>query len=300
MLTLLFGSCEKVVEFDIENTERHIVVNALPCTDSLLFVNITYSRFFLDNKPFEPVADATVSVDINGTIYNATSRDGANYLFGHTVTSGDTMTLRVEIPGRDAIVGGTRIPALPAMMPPTAEIDTLQPISMGNVTFALDDPNGANYYYVFLMERDSGTRWNQWESKWDTVDTVRHAYFNCLNKEVTAPEVNSIEGMMDYYNALLFSDDNIDGTNYEITLSLMMFKDTAEHPLLREYTLVVESFSKEAYTYIKESIAAGGIGSYFAEPARIYSNLSNDIGIFAGIARRQYPLTFTYKEQEEE
>ena len=74
---------------------------------------------------------------------------------------------------------------------------------------------------------------------------------------------------------------------------------TAEHPLQREYTLIVEALSPEAYAYTKEVMAARGMASYFAEPARVYSNLSSGIGIFAAIARRQYPLTFTYKEAEE-
>ncbi len=295
----LLCSCEKVVEFDIEEMERHVVVNALPCTDSALFVNITYSRFFLDNQPFQAVTDATVTVDINGTSVTSSGRDGANYLFGHTVTAGDTMTVHVNVPGHDEIVGGTRIPALPTMLPPVAEIDTLMPISMGNVTFTLDDPVGNNYYYTYILERDSGTQWNLWESKWDTIDTVKHAYFNCLNHEITNTEVNSVIGMMDYFSELLFTDRDIDGQSYEITLSLPMFKDTAEHPLLKEYTLVVESLSKEAHQYIKETLAANGMESYFAEPTRIYSNLSSKIGIFAGIARREYPLTFTYKEAEE-
>ena len=67
-------SCEKVMEFDIEESDRMVVVNALPSTDSLLFVNITYSRFFLDNQPFTAVTDATVSIEVTGTTMVATVR----------------------------------------------------------------------------------------------------------------------------------------------------------------------------------------------------------------------------------
>ena len=127
-------SCEKVMEFDIEESDRMVVVNALPSTDSLLFVNITYSRFFLDNQPFTAVTDATVSIDVNGTTMASTGRDGANYLFGYTATASDTLTLHVSTPGRPDIIGGTRVVPLPDMLPPLAEIDTLQPITAGDVT----------------------------------------------------------------------------------------------------------------------------------------------------------------------
>lgn len=297
---ILFASCEKVIEFDIQDSDRYVVVNALPCTDSLFFANITYSRFFLDNQAFPAVTNATVMLDINGTLYGSTSRDGANYLFAYHAAQGDTLTLHVDIPGREAIVGGTRVPYLPDMQAPIAELDTLMPFNTAEITFTLNDPSGRNYYYIFLTERDSGIQWNRFEKKWDTIDTVIHPYFNCVNEEIIAPTVNSTEGFMKYFNGLLFIDSLIDRQSYEVKLSLMMLKDTAEHPLLREYSLVVESLSPEAFRYTKEVLSSQGMGAYFAEPLRIFSNLSGGaLGIFAGIARRHYPLTFTYKQPEE-
>ena len=297
---LLAISCEKVVEFDIQDSDRYVVVNALPCTDSLVFANITYSRFFLDNQAFPPVTNAIVTLDINGTLYSSSSRNEANYFFTYRAVPGDTMTIHVEVPGREAIVGGTRIPALPDMQAPLAEIDTLQPFNTAEITFTLDDPAGRNYYYVYLSERDSGIEWNRWKEKWDTIDTVQTPYFNCLNMEITAPEVNCIEGFMNYFNRLLFIDSLIDNQQYEVKLNLMMLKDTAEHPLMKEYSLVVESLSPEAYRYTKEVLLSQGMSSYFTEPTRIFSNIRGALGIFAGIARREYPLTFTYKENVEQ
>ena len=300
VLCTLMCSCEEVLEFDIDDGERMVVVNALPATDSLLFVNITYSRFFLDNQPFVAVDDATVFVDINGVNHYPYQQNGANHLFNYHVMPGDTLTLHVSLPGREPIVGGTRAIPLPDMPTPLAEIDTLQPITMGDITFTLTDPGDIeNYYYIYVLERDSGVQWNMWEKKWDTIDTVYRPYFTCLNKEITDPEVNIIEGFFDYFTALLFTDKRIDGQSLDTKLSLMMLKDTAEHPLLREYTLIVESLSPEAYKYTKDVLASQSIGSYFAEPTRIYSNLSCGYGIFAAIARRIYPLTFTVKANGE-
>jgi len=297
----LLCSCEKVIELDDDYLEPIVVANALPCTDSLIFVNITYSRFFLDNREFQPVANATVTIDVNGTALSSTQRDGANYLFDYSVVAGDSLTLHVAIPGHDEITAGTRAVPLPNMTTPLAEIDTLMPISMGDIIFTLtDDASRSDYYYIYVLERDSGTQWNQWENHWDTVDTVRHAYFTCLNREITAPEVNVSEGMMDYYTSLMFSDSLINGQAYDLKVSLPMFRDTAEHPMLKEYTLVVEALGPEAWRYRRDVAASQGADSYFAEPRRIYSNLSSGLGIFAAIARRQYDLIFTYKTQEDD
>lgn len=297
---LLLFSCEEVMEFDIDEGERLVVVNALPCTDSLLFVNVTYSRFFLDNQPFPAVDDATVSVEVNGTTLSPTGRDGANFLFNYQATAGDRLTLHVSVPGHDEVSGSTVVPPLPDMTDPVAEIDTLQPITAGDILFTLTDPvELKNYYYIYILERDSGSRWNQWETKWDTIDTVIFAYLNCMDLQLTDPAVNRSEGLFGYFDRLLLSDSLINGEAHEVKITLPMLKDTAEHPLLRQYTLVVESLSEEAFHYIYAVTKAQSMTQMFAEPERIYTNLTGGLGIFAGIAKRVYRLEFVYKEQDD-
>ena len=176
----------------------------------------------------------------------------------------------------------------------------MQPLTLGNITFTLRDPaDHSDFYHLFVVERDSGIRWNNWLEQWDTIDTVTYSYFQCFNPEITSPGVNATEGMLYYFNQLLITDSLLDGQSTELTLSLIMLRDTAEHPISRQYTLVVESLSLEAYRYRCELSQAQGGGQYFAEPMHIYSNVSSGVGIFAAIARRSYPLTFTYKEAEE-
>ena len=169
------------------------------------------------------------------------------------------------------------------MQAPIAEIDTLQPINSGDILFTLSDPaDQQNYYYIYVEEYDSGSRWNQWESRWDTIDTVIHSYFNCLDLQ-----------------GLLFTDSLINGQAHEMKISLMMFKDTAENPIQRHYTLVVQSLSHEAFRYIKDVQQSQSVTQFFAEPAQVYSNLDGGLGIFAAIAIRRYPLQFVFKQQED-
>lgn len=299
---LLCTGCEKVVEFEIEDTERDVVVNGLPCTDSMLFVNLTYTRFFLDNREFLPVTNADVSVDVNGVLHTFSSREGANYLFNYYCTEGDTLTVHVNIEGRNEIVGGTRVPALPAIDSLSMILDTTMPfLNSGEVSFVLNDnAMQSNYYYIYITERDSGSRWNEWYHKFDTIDTVYNAYINCMDLSITSSSVNSSEGILGYFNTLLFTDSLINGEEHKISMSIIIPKDTAEHPLQRDYTLVIESLSREAFLYRRAILQATSMSQSFAEPAEIYTNLGRgNLGIFAAIAKRVYPVTFIYKEPEE-
>ena len=300
-LTLALSGCEEVVDFEITDSDRYVAVNALPCADSTLYVNLSYSRFFLDNTPFQPVSNASITMTVNGTALASPTRQGSNYTFGYFLNGGDSLYMTINIPGRLPISTYTHIPNNPAIGNFKAEIDTLQPITAGEMSFTLtDESNLRNYYYIYVSERDSGTQWNRWENKWDTIDTVRHTTFSCLDLAVTDPSVNLSMGIIGYYQSLLFSDSLIDGEVHDMLLSIPMLKDTAEHPIQRDYTLVIESLSPEAYRYRVDVSNAHSATSYFSEPTNPYSNITGTIGIFAGIAIKKIPITFTYKEAVEE
>ncbi len=294
LLLSLFCSCEKVLDIGTLSEERFITVNALPCADSQMFVNITYSRFFLDNSDFETVDDVYVVLYSNGVEMISTQQDCANHFFDYTVKEGDSISLLITIAGRNDITGSSHVPFFPDMSVPLTEVDTTQPFTMGDINFTLNDRAGeSNYYRIYVDERDSGSRWNRYEERWDTIDTTVHPFFVCLNSEITSSAVNVTEGFMNYYNSLLFSDSLIEGLNYDIKVSLTFLRDTSEHPLLRQYRIVVESLSPEAFKYFRDITSMGGIESFFAEPSAIFNNLSGGaIGIVAGIARREVYVSF--------
>ena len=286
-----------MVEFDAGDIEPLVVVNALPCADSTLLVNITYSRFFLDNKEFKPVEGASVEIETGGTTLVPTHRTGANYMFNYRIAGGDSLTMHVNIDGYDEIYSATRVPYNPPIDSLKFEIDTLTPFTSGEISFTLnDDASLRNYYLIYIMERDSGSRWNSWETRWDTIDTVVHATFNCMDLSICDQSVNLSTGLLGYFGSLLFTDSLINGQNHSVLITIPMFKDTAEHPIQRDYTLVVESLSHEAFRYRAAVSKASSLTQYFAEPEKIYSNINGALGIMAGISKRTIPITFTYKE----
>ena len=104
--------------------------------------------------------------------------------------------------------------------------------------------------------------------------------------------MNATEGVLNYFNGLLFTDSLIDGTACEVVMSIPMLIDTAEHPLKREYKLVLQSLSHDAYSYRRSVMATRSLSQMFSEPQQVYSNLSSKVGIFAAIARREIEIIF--------
>ena len=291
-------ACEKVVDIDDAIAEA-LVANGLPSVDSTLFVNVTYTRFFLDNTQFATPADAQVTVDVNGSPLPSDSRVGANFFFPYLVRGGDTLTLHVQLPGHEELIGGTRIPHMPAMDNFRAETDTTQPFTMGDILFTLNDEPGVhNYYYLYVIERDSGMRYDTKLEQWDTIDTVFHTWFSCLDEAFTSPAVTASEGLMGYYNSLLFSDSLFDGTQHEAKVSVFLYQDDSDSLIARSFEFVFQSLSQETFRYRQSVAQAQGMASYFAEQAQIYSNLHGGYGIFGGIATRRFKLQFEEYPEE--
>lgn len=298
LLMAMFTGCEKVVDIDAAIGEA-LVANGLPIVDSTLFVNVTYSRFFLDNTQFSPASDAQVTVDVNGTPMAPSGRDEANFFFPYVVRGGDTLTLHVQLPGFEELVGGTRVPNMPAMDNFRAETDTTQPFTMGDILFTLNDEPGArNYYYLYVMERDSGMRFDTELEKWDTIDTVYRTWFNCIDEAFTSPSVTASEGLMGYFGSLLFSDSLFDGTQHDAKVSVLLYQDDSDSLIARSFEFVFQSLSHETFRYRQSVAQAQGIASYFAEQAQIYTNLNGGYGIFGGIAMRRFKIQFDYPPEE--
>lgn len=152
---MLLGACEKPVDFDPGEVKPYVVMISKPVSDSLMSVFVGYSRFFLDNRSFGTVTDATVTLsDGTGTytgVYDPRGflLSGSHYYYtdgeywmedsvfygGYTFTlrpkPGDTLRLTATVPGYDKMVSAT------TAMPQMPEVEVLE--------FVIDTGKGSHY-----------------------------------------------------------------------------------------------------------------------------------------------------------
>ena len=301
-LSVFFASCEEVIPVDPDTSESQLVLNAVPSAGKQLSVYFAYSRYFLDNSNNHPVPDITMTISVNGRDYSRPdSVVRCNYWFPYTLQPDDSLAIRIDAGGHH-VSAHTYVPRLPQVENFTAIIDTSGTIgeSVGLGAFRLmalnfdltDYPSHDDYYCITLEQRDSGSRYYEFLDRYDTVDTSFLTYFICLDRSLTAPEVAAIPGMGDaFFNRLLFSDKNIEGKTHNTGLMLLMLKDTTEiEPFVHQYTLHIESVTPERMRYLTDIATATSLMQIFSEPAGIYTNVTGALGIFAGNARRTYPI----------
>jgi len=300
-LLLLFSSCEEVISVDPSTSEAMLVLNGVPSSGRQMSVFFAYSRYFLDESNNHPVEGAVVTMEVNGHSYRPDSMVRCNYWFPYTLQDDDTVTVRVDV-GGTLVSAKTYVPRMPQVENLVAVVDTSGRVgeSMGLGAFRLlaigfdlkDYPNHDDYYCITVDQRDSGSHYRSFFNTCDTVDTTYLTYFVCLDKKLISPDVAAIPGMGDaFFNRLIFADDHIEGKDHRVSLMLLLLRDTTElEPFIHEYTLHVESVTPDRVKYLTDIATATSQLQIFSEPAPVYSNVDGALGIFAGNARRTYPL----------
>lgn len=290
---LLFGGCEKVLDIDDSGADDLMVLNAVPQANKRAFLNFSNTAFFLDTVATHPVSGASVTLWRNGIPLLPDSVGGCNYFFPDTLRAGDQLRATISTP-KGEVYAETYVPPVPKTKlgflvewaSPTFNFITAIP--------QLSDSAGfAEYYQLTVTVRDSGMRHEVYANRYRTIDTISHTYFILNdNNEITNNDVSPNLPLGGYlYSSLMFTDRQIDGrTDYPINLFIPIYKDTNEvvndtQEFKHWYTITLESITPARMKYLISVARANGMGSFFAEQAQPYTNVTGAVGIFAGSAK---------------
>lgn len=295
LVALSLASCTK--ELDIyPSANRQMVLNAEPQADSRAFVNFAYTRFLLDTSNNQPVAGADVRLVVNGVEYQSDSMSRCNYFFPYTLQGGDSLAVNINAAGR-TVHASTVVPLAPVVSDFQKLYVRTDIFNSAAVSFKLSDHAGINEIYsIAVSERDSGMRYNEWTSSYDTIDTIVSTYF-CLpnNPDITSNEVCPnvplmTEPLMLYGSRIMFLDRKIAGRqNYQVNMLIPILVDSNEvAPFKHEFIIKVNSLTPDRYRYNLALARSGGMTSFFAEQGQMYGNVDGALGIFAGSSGVKY------------
>ena len=293
LIPLLLASCEKVLDVD-EPTDLQLVVNAVPQAGKRAFVYFASSRFFLDPSNDHPLDGASMTLYVNGIPYAPDSVKSCKFFFPYICTPGDTLELDARAGDRTAHAR-TYVPLVP-----TFSNIKLYDQSVGHtLRYYLaqfdfqDHANIDEYYNLRVMVRDSGVRFNEWQQRYDTVDTTHATYFMLRDNPEIRGDASYTNPMMGFvYTRNFFNDSEIDGRNYPVEVAILHLIDTNEvAPFKHEYTVSLESITYARLRYLIDvSRQGGGSTSFFVEQGAVRGNVEGALGIFAGSAKSE--ITF--------
>lgn len=281
LLALL--SCEKVIDIDIPEGERKIVVNGLIHPDSLIKVNVSRSLSVLEENQFVFLETADVRIKKDGIELGQLEylESGFYYLPDHYPIAGSVYELDVGYPGLASVSSQANLPD-PILF---SEIDTSSTTDewMGGVyrlSFSFQDPPDPNYYAISLTATHKVFDYETF-TYLDSLTTYP-VYFNFIEGSEGPQSAFVEQGASTHYGSkIYFADDLFSDREMSIDIELSKFSffdaDTVE------LTVSLEHVSQDYYYY---AVSSGkydqSTGNPFAEPVSVFSNIENGIGIFSG------------------
>lgn len=331
MAAFAFASCQDPIDFYGDETNNLVVVNALAKEDSVFATSLYFSRFFLSNKPFEEIPNASLTLNVNGTDYTGSHQGNGNYGFNYIPHQGDSLTLTAIVPGHEPVSASTRVPKRP-MAKDFESSSELHYDGYGDyyysdyytyeIRFKLEDPDSErNYYRLKVRYNDTcyARTYHNYNYQTDTYsDTVfdtltnsntRHYYtiedMYIVDNEVIGSVINAIDGEAQgtYYGPeLIFSDDKINGQTHEIKLTMDQYNtynSYSSDPLWQhvEFEVIIEALSEEYFYYLlttQKQLDNDEMAGIISEPTTIISNVKGGIGVLGATSCVVKPIRFQF------
>ena len=288
LFTLLFASCDVVVDLDIPEHEPVLVVNSILATDDSIKASISHSVGAFDASTISYVNNAAVEVYEDGTLLglmDETASEGElgsvyEYHFNQMPTAGKTYAYEITHPAYEAVRAETKVPTEVQVTVP--DVTLIAEEDWGErhyrVRFSFNDAADANFYRLRLIISSSyGT----------TFD-----YFESNDASIIASSGVQSDGVTFYGDEALFDDDLFNGTEKEISFDLFdykyyWFEYENEDETDLTFTLELSSVTESYYTYIRSLRAHYNNQDQFlfaGEPVQVFTNIENGLGIFGAIS----------------
>lgn len=304
-LLLLINACTKELPFPDADDNPLLVVNSLFNPDTIFQLHLSESCHIQKiDCTLKNIEDAQVNLkDANGTLLTSLIYEGNGIYSPSNFSIDNNTTYQLEINhstlGQKPLTAQSKVPK-----DFTCNfIDKEETVVNGAVVWAfeveiVDNPDEENYYilegYFDILDGEHD------EGALNEVNGYIEPHFGHFSNDINA-ENNSLTSGFDYITYPLrnvyLPDKNFNGQTYRTQFGVKDwdllfggFEEVNAH-------VFVKSVSKEMYEYLKSlELNALSQGNIFSEPVQVYSNLNNDIGIFAGYTQKTFIIDLPKSE----
>jgi hypothetical protein len=285
LLTILYASCTLVVDVDVPIKEPRLTVNALFTPDSVWSVALTNSHNILDDDPFMPRAVSEVVIlDESENIISTLQTNGLGiYRSIEKPEAGKVYTIRISTSDQSTVSATGVIPKPASIL--SIKTDTIitekdfGPHQVVVTEIRFKDPANETNYYRFNLY----TKLVYEYINYDTQETVRDTTIFILGLGEDSPEL--LEGT---FPQSIISDTKFNGK--EVILRLTPFLPYYGYTVV-EAAIVTHSISEEYFKYMTTlELQHNTDGDPFAQPVKVFNNINNGFGIFAGYSSSYYSI----------
>ncbi|MCT4615546.1 MAG: DUF4249 domain-containing protein [Marinifilaceae bacterium] len=288
-ISLLFISCESVVDYDLPPAKEKLVISCIFDQLNTWQADVSVSKTITKSDEKKKISDAKLSLFNNKTndklgefVYNT---DAQSYKLTLPIDPNIEYRIEAEKDGYDKASSVSKIQN--PFMASIHSAELLQQSETGLYRIYVnmqDDPNAENYYLVKLLIEE--TYYPNWE--WDPenpdympdpVTTTRNTYF--YSKELNRKNGDVFDEVDDDYQYLIFDDKYFNGQNFKLDLYVQSYDLT--NPEENKFYVELFHINKDLYEYYRTvELYDENDGNPFSQPVQIHTNIENGLGIFSG------------------
>ncbi|HOW31432.1 MAG TPA: DUF4249 domain-containing protein [Bacteroidales bacterium] len=288
---------ESIEDFPI--AKPTLVANSLFQADSAIKVHVSRSLSVLDNAEILPITDARVVIFKDGLPVDTISQsDESQYYVSEIIAGqGHKYSVMVSRSGYDTISSAQE--SLPASVS-TGRITSIPVDSTINELWYHSNVHDDSVFMYYSMDvvvtiQDPGNQHNIYSLivlKEDSSIFSMEPFYETRNVLFTTSDMSQLDnadfetsGTLRYI--VYFDDRNFDGQNYQFKFRI---EDSDWTTFDVKYYMVVKSMTETSYKYFKSLNHNYNETSPFDEPSRVFTNIHNGFGIFAGYDSKRYRI----------
>ncbi|MFT5602327.1 MAG: hypothetical protein ACI9N1_002580 [Flavobacteriales bacterium] len=267
ILLILCSSCEKIIDFDEEESKPVLTISGFVSDVDLSYLDIGSSVSILssDNPQFISNATATLFRDgENLGDFELTNAELGKYTFPLVLEEAGEYEVQISSGNFKEISSITSIPSKLQGV----EAEVLEVNSSGGSEVRLrfiDNPSSDDFYHMFVgFSSDGGSNffitWFGSNSEYLISDEFGFSFEEDLNY---------------FYDRAIFSDQLFPNNEVVIDFEISIPEEETA------YIQLVKS-SEEYYNYFKSIHAYQGSGGPFSQPVQLFDNVTDGLGVFAG------------------
>ena len=255
---LVLQSCEKVINLDIEESDKKIVVNSVVSDGEEITINLTKSKSIIDDNEIEYIDNAVIILTEDGNVISSHTYNGnGNYVFNKNAEIGKTYKIKVNAENLKEV---------------SAETNLLVPNNFEITDTFTTNYDGENYLAMIIR----------------IENTVDNSYYfieafneNGDNVYLDSYDIKSEKDIWGDY--LLFNNQIPGGGNIDFQFYISKYiYDYGDGGQSYGYIYLVLHRVSEAYYkyYLSSNMQKQLGGNPFSEPVQIYNNIENGFGLF--------------------
>ena len=288
ILSVFFASCDIVVDLDIPEHKRVLVVNSILTTDSMINTSISHSVGAFDASSISYVNNATVEVYEDGVLLGnmdeqaSLTHDSSGeldstyvYNFNQKPVAGKIYSYEIVHPDYEAVRASTTVPAAVKLNINDVTLLSEQDYEKHyRVRFSFNDASEDNFYRLRLRNPNRYSGFDYFESNDASM--------------ISSAGIQS-DGATFYGDEALFDDEMFNGTEKEISIDLFDYKSFwfEEEGIEVQFILELTSVSESYYTYIRSLRAHYNNQDQFifaGEPVQVFTNIENGLGVLGSMS----------------